>query len=204
MNCVAAADDGHVLTGSGDKAVKVWRGDELVRTIEAHTYTVRAVAVLPGGAHFVSCGGAVAKLWTLDGALERTFDVRCQFLYDVAVLPDGMHFVIGTGWYETGLSEVRLYHVDGTLVHAFDLSWDDGSSERFGGEPSGDERPRAGTRRVRDAVSQVASGGNGRQSLPNLLAKAASKPFSCATALVSTMNFFMIPLYCNEKMKKIN
>ena len=38
--CVAAADDGHVLTGSDDKTVKVWRGDELVRTIEAHTDTV--------------------------------------------------------------------------------------------------------------------------------------------------------------------
>ena len=36
VRCVAAADDGHVLTGSDDKTVKVWRGDELVRTIE-HT-----------------------------------------------------------------------------------------------------------------------------------------------------------------------
>mmetsp|Transcript_11743 Transcript_11743/g.35141 ORF Transcript_11743/g.35141 Transcript_11743/m.35141 type:complete len:270 (-) Transcript_11743:360-1169(-) len=34
----AAADDGHVLTGSGDKAVKVWRGDELVRTTSVHIY----------------------------------------------------------------------------------------------------------------------------------------------------------------------
>ena len=40
VNCVAAADDGHVLTGSDDKTVKVYRGDELVRTIEAHTHWV--------------------------------------------------------------------------------------------------------------------------------------------------------------------
>ena len=33
--CVAAADDGHVLTCS-DRTVKVYRGDKLVRTIEAH------------------------------------------------------------------------------------------------------------------------------------------------------------------------
>ena len=36
VTCVAAADDGHVLTGSDDGTIKVWRGDELVRTIEAH------------------------------------------------------------------------------------------------------------------------------------------------------------------------
>ena len=40
VRCVAAADNGHVLTGSRDKTVKVWRGDELVRTIEAHTESV--------------------------------------------------------------------------------------------------------------------------------------------------------------------
>ena len=32
-----------------------------------------------------------------------------------------MHFVVGTGWFdETGASDVRLYHVDGTLVHTFE------------------------------------------------------------------------------------
>ena len=42
-------------------------------------------------------------------------------MYAVAALPDGMHFVVGTGWFdETGLSDVRLYHVDGTLVHTFE------------------------------------------------------------------------------------
>ena len=40
VSCVAAAGDGHVLTGSWDKTVKVWRGDELVRTIEAHSHNV--------------------------------------------------------------------------------------------------------------------------------------------------------------------
>ena len=39
-------------------------------------------------------------------------DVDC-----VAALPDGVHFVIGTG--AINLGEVRLYHVDGTLVHTF-------------------------------------------------------------------------------------
>ena len=117
--CVAAADDGHVLTGSYDKTVKVWRGDELVRTIEAHTDDVNAVAVLPGGARFVS--GSIdetAKLFTFGGELERTFEVgspvRCA-----AALPDGVHFVVGLGCSNQNEHEFLLYHVDGTLVHAF-------------------------------------------------------------------------------------
>ena len=38
-------------------------------------------------------------------------------LYCVAALPDGVHFVVGLG---AGVGEVRLYHVDGTLVHTFE------------------------------------------------------------------------------------
>ena len=59
VTCVAAADDGYILTGgSNDMTVKVWRGDELVRTIKAtndHSlWGVTAVAALPGGARFIS------------------------------------------------------------------------------------------------------------------------------------------------------
>jgi WD40 repeat protein len=119
IKCVAAADDGHVLTGLEDQGedrtsypVKVWRGDELVRTIEAHTREVTAVAVLPGGARFVSVSeDGTAKLFTFGGELERTFEVG-GWVDCVAALPDGVHFVVGS-------REVRLYHVDGTLVHTF-------------------------------------------------------------------------------------
>jgi len=118
LNCVAAANDGHVLTGSEDKTVKVWHGDELVRTIQAHRSWVTAMAVLPGGARFVSGSlDGTAKLFTFGGELKRTFEVgssvRC-----VAALPDGAHFVVGLGQ-GPNKGEVRLYNVDGTLVHAF-------------------------------------------------------------------------------------
>ena len=72
--CVAAAPDGRVITGSFDKTVKVWLNGACERTIEAHTERVTGVAVLPGGARFVSVSDAddgTAKLWTFDGALER-------------------------------------------------------------------------------------------------------------------------------------
>ena len=75
------------------------------------------MAVLPGGARFVSVSNdGTAKLWTFDGALERTFEVG-SMVFCVAALPDGVHFVVGLG--EADNYEVRLYHIDGTLVHTF-------------------------------------------------------------------------------------
>ena len=92
----------------GRQTVKVWRGDQLVRTIEAHTDW--AAAVLPGGARFVSGSeDGTAKLFTFGGELERTSRwAGCLR----AALPDGVHFVVGL----TTRIEVRLYRVDGTLV----------------------------------------------------------------------------------------
>ena len=111
-----------MVTGSQDKTVKVWRGPwpvtHLVRTIEAHTDTVRALAVLPGGGRFISGSlDGTAKLWTFDGVLERTFAVGSA-VYSNAALPGGAQFVVGLG---AGPSqgEVRLYTVDGTLAHTF-------------------------------------------------------------------------------------
>jgi WD40 repeat protein len=126
--CVAVAPDGRIITGSDDTSVKLWRGGECVRTIEVHTDMVSAVAVLPGGARFFS--GALdetAKLWTIDGELDRSFELgsiahepgMC-IVHCLAVLPDGVHFVVGLdGDGVTGF-DVRLYHVDGTLVHTFE------------------------------------------------------------------------------------
>ena len=116
MYCLAATPDGRVITGSSGE-VKVWRDGACERTITAHTRAIWAVAVLPGSARFVSgSSDTTAKLWTLDGALERTFEVGSCVLC-VAALPDGAHFVVGLSL--NAHYEVRLYHVDGTLVHAF-------------------------------------------------------------------------------------
>jgi WD40 repeat protein len=118
VNSVAAVPDGRVITGGFDKIVKVWRNGASERTIRAHTNWVRAVAVLPGGTRFVSASDDdTSKLWTLDGALERTFEIG-SYVMCAAALPDGVHFVVGLGPGMNG-GEVRLYHVDGTLVHTF-------------------------------------------------------------------------------------
>ncbi len=113
VECVAALHDGRVITGSVF-TIKVWRDGACVRTIQAETSN-SGVAVLPDGPRFVSVSrGGAARLWTLDGALEHAFEVGSQ-LRCVAALPDGVHFVVGL-W---SPYEVRLYHVDGTLVHTF-------------------------------------------------------------------------------------
>ena len=123
---VQAAPDGRIITSAWDFTVKVWRDGACERTIQAHDDWVRAVAVLPGGARFVSVSDdTTVKLWTLDGTLERSFQPSLQPMDDddrlvcvaicVAALPDGVHFVIGNN-----TDEVNLYHVDGTLVHTFD------------------------------------------------------------------------------------
>ena len=114
---VAVAADGRVVTASLDKTIKVWRDGVCECTIEAHTDVVTAVAVLPGGARFVSAShDRTVKLWSLRGALERTVVVG-DFVTCVAALPDGVHFVVGIHDHVGG---VRLYHVDGTLVHTFE------------------------------------------------------------------------------------
>ena len=122
---VAAATDGRVVTGAWDSSLKVWRDGVCERTIPARPDggwpDVNSVAFLPGGARFVfGSDDGTARLWTLDGALERMFEADSIVLC-VAALPDGVHFVVGTGG-DTPYphpNEVRLYHVDGTLVHTF-------------------------------------------------------------------------------------
>ena len=124
--CVAAAADGRVITGSMDRSIKVWRssaeprwsavGSDPKRSVcaipSAHRASVNSVVVLPGGARFVSVGEKTARLSTLDGALDRTIDIG-NYAWGTAAMPDGVHFVLGAGY------DVRLYHVDGTLVHTF-------------------------------------------------------------------------------------
>jgi WD40 repeat protein len=115
---VVTAPDGLIITVARD--AKVWRDGVCEHTIQANPLSLTAVAMLPGGARFVSCShDRTARLWTLDGTLERTFAMGSNVVAvcSIAALPDGVHFVVGLLGMRHG--DIRLYHVDGTLVHTF-------------------------------------------------------------------------------------
>lgn len=112
LNAVAAGPDGVLITGADKGIVGVWKKDELVCALEAHDAHVIAVAVLPGGQRFVSVStDCTVKLWTMDGVLERTFNMGSVVLSAAAL--DADRFVVG-GW-----QAASLYHVDGTLLKEF-------------------------------------------------------------------------------------
>jgi WD40 repeat protein len=109
---MAVASDGCVITGAFDGAVNFWQGGNCVRTVQADGQWISLLAV-EGGARIISGSyNRLVKLWTLDGALERTFEVRCGVMA-VAAMPDGLRFVVGTS------DTVELHHVDGSHVRTF-------------------------------------------------------------------------------------
>ena len=117
--CTATLPDGRIITGSSIYGeVKLWRDGACERTIPVNANTVSAVVML-GGARFVSLSTGnddTATLWTLDGNLERTINMGGKATGKaIQAMPDGLHFVVGL----CGPWEIKLYHVDGTLVHTF-------------------------------------------------------------------------------------
>ena len=123
VRAVAVAADGRIISTSSSSYDGVISHAYLPKASydagswlsHAHNNCIRAVAVLPGGPYFVSgSDDGTAKMWAFVGAPSRvrTFAVGAVVM-SVAALPDGVHFVVGAS------KEVRLYHVDGTLVHTF-------------------------------------------------------------------------------------
>ena len=76
LQAVAAVPDGRIITGGYDGAVKVWRDGSVRAHHPGSTHVdIEFVAMLPGGARFVIVADdGTAKLWTLDGDLEHTFE----------------------------------------------------------------------------------------------------------------------------------
>ena len=92
--------------------VKVWRDGVCERTIRRtrHGWAWRCRAERASSAVRTTAQRAVDAR----RRLERTFEISND-LGRIAALPDGVHFAVGLT-----RGEVKLYHVDGTLVHTFE------------------------------------------------------------------------------------
>jgi WD40 repeat protein len=136
----AVTPDGRILTGSLDGVTRLWTPDGVC---VLHTRAARSFgsvhALLSIGEHVIS-GGRDTLIITrllrnvpdepstsaLMGTLEHVVDVPGDEIdvFDLAAMPDGVHFVVAVGYELTALDGafsgvVLMYHIDGTLVHAF-------------------------------------------------------------------------------------
>ena len=79
--------------------------------------------MLPDGRFLSSSNDNTAKLWRSNGELERTFQ-EDGLVGSIAALPDGVHFVVGLF-----CGALKLYHIDGTIVHVFEHADEDDDVE---------------------------------------------------------------------------
>ncbi len=113
---IAIAPDGRLVAASEDQTIKVWSPEDS-RLLTGHADYIRAVAVLPGGAHAVSgSDDGTVKLWDLTtGEPVRTFLGHEDYVQAVAVSPDGATIASGSDD-----ATVRLWDVEsGKEVHTF-------------------------------------------------------------------------------------
>jgi len=94
---VAVTRDGHSVTASDDKTLKVWdleTGREL-RTLEGHSSKVNGVAATRDGRRAISASNdKTLKVWDLETGRElRTLQGHSGSVLGVAVSPDGRHAV---------------------------------------------------------------------------------------------------------------
>ncbi|HUR54463.1 MAG TPA: serine/threonine-protein kinase [Gemmataceae bacterium] len=90
-------DGKKLLTGGGDKLVRVWDANtgQHVRDLKGHTGTVRGLSLLPGGARVLSSGSdKTVRLWNVEtGELLRTYEGHEKYVTNVVSLPNGRQFL---------------------------------------------------------------------------------------------------------------
>ena len=85
-----ALPNGVIITGSQDKAIRIWFQGELQSEIpNAHDDIIRQFSEVPG-VGFVSCSNdEKVKLWTIDGKPISTFAGHQGFVFSVCTLANG-------------------------------------------------------------------------------------------------------------------
>ncbi|CAD5213137.1 unnamed protein product [Bursaphelenchus okinawaensis] len=96
------------VTGSADRTIKLWRGNECIKTLEGHQDVVRSVIVLSNGNIISSANDSTLKLWSLDSGncLRDYISYRGEIIHSMVLInhPCGRSFVATCG--ERGYVEV--------------------------------------------------------------------------------------------------
>ncbi|KAG7666091.1 DOA1 [[Candida] subhashii] len=110
-------DQGHYLTCSADKSIRLWQGKFEIRKFLGHTDVVRKLLVLPGLKQFMSCSNdGTIRIWDLDsGKNLQTLVGHESFVYDLGILPNGD--IVSTGEDRT----VRIWTNEGTIKQVITL-----------------------------------------------------------------------------------
>ena len=98
---VAYSPDGqHIISGSGDKSVKIWDAatGNCLQTLTGHTSHVFSVAYSPDGQHIVSGSfDKSVKIWdAATGNCLQTLTGHTWIVSSVAYSPDGQHIISGS------------------------------------------------------------------------------------------------------------
>lgn len=97
VTALAVLPDGHFISGSSDKTIKLWDGQgECLTTLTGHTDSVSALAVLPDGRLISGSLDGIIKLWDPQGKCLATLagGGSNYAVNTLAVLPDG-RFISG-------------------------------------------------------------------------------------------------------------
>ncbi|MSW64160.1 MAG: hypothetical protein F2825_04620 [Actinobacteria bacterium] len=114
VNSVSFSPDGkYVVSGSGDKSVKIWSTEsgEVVRRLNGHTSDVNSVSFSPDGKYVVSGSGSgyrydgnfkhssdnSVKIWSTEsGEVVRAWNGHIFAVMSVSFSPDGKYVVSGS------------------------------------------------------------------------------------------------------------
>ncbi|XP_054161427.1 phospholipase A-2-activating protein-like [Oppia nitens] len=85
----------HVLTGSADKTIKLWKlvpNVECIITMSGHTDCIRGLSVI-SDTEFISCSNdASIRLWNIKGEIVREFYGHENYIYSIANITGGHEF----------------------------------------------------------------------------------------------------------------